>query len=184
MNIVLGLEVNSENAQKLRNSLNHLASPECNLWPHVYKHPCMWQTRSKQWWHKVCKSRESELELLQVCHSIWPHRASEVVFNFQRTGGCLGGSAGWVSDSWFWLRSWSHSAWVGAPRRALHWQREACLGFSLSPSLCLSPTHAVSVSLSQKWINKKKILLNDGLTILTYELSLRQNYKLKRYSPV
>ena len=44
------------------------------------------------------------------------------------------------------------ASWVRALHQALHWQCGACLGFPLSPSLslCLSPTCAVSVSLSKK----------------------------------
>ena len=33
--------------------------------------------------------------------------------------GCLGGSVSWATDSWFWLRSWSHSSWDRAPYWAL-----------------------------------------------------------------
>ena len=56
-----------------------------------------------------------------------------------------GGSVSWVSYSWFWLRSWSHSSWVRASRGALCWQCGACLEFSLSPSLSALPPLALSL---------------------------------------
>ena len=49
------------------------------------------------------------------------------------------------------------ASWVQASRRALSWHHRACLGFSLSLSLCPSPTCAISVSLK---INKLKKNLN------------------------
>ena len=57
--------------------------------------------------------------------------------------GRLGGSVSWASDSWFWLRSWSHSSWVQAPHWALCWQHRACLGSYLSPT---------SLSLPLPWL--------------------------------
>ena len=66
----------------------------------------------------------------------------------------------WLSF-WLWLRSWSLSSWVPALRQTLCWQFRAwrqlqilCLPLSLS--LCSSPIHALSLSVSQKWINFKK----------------------------
>lgn len=41
MNIVLGVEVNSENSQQLHSGLDGLALPECNLRLPVYTHPCV-----------------------------------------------------------------------------------------------------------------------------------------------
>ena len=57
---------------------------------------------------------------------------------------------GWLSwlSVWLWLRSWSHSSWVWAPRRALCWPLGAwsLLGF------CVSLSGGLSLSLSK--INK------------------------------
>ena len=66
--------------------------------------------------------------------------------------GCLGGSVGWASNYWFWLRSWSLVGW--SPNQAVCWQHEACLGFSLFLSLssCLSPACSCSMSLNLKKI--------------------------------
>ena len=65
---------------------------------------------------------------------------------------------GWLSQLslWLWLRLWSHGSWVWALRRALCWQPGACFGFCVSPSLCPSPAHALSLSVSKtnKNINK------------------------------
>ena len=63
--------------------------------------------------------------------------------------GHLGGSIDWVSNSWFWLRSWSRGSWVQALHLALHWQCRACLGFSPSSLPCPSPVHALPLFLSQ-----------------------------------
>ena len=66
----------------------------------------------------------------------------------------LGGLVSLASDSWFWLRSWSHGLWVQASQRALCWLHGVCLIFSLSLSLSLSlphtPAHTLSVSLKTK----------------------------------
>ena len=70
------------------------------------------------------------------------------------------GLPGWLSrlSGWLRLRSRSHGLWVRAPRRALGWQLRAwSLSDSVSPSLCPSPVHALSLSLSK--INIKKIFL-------------------------
>ena len=48
------------------------------------------------------------------------------------------------------------ASWVQAPHRALCWHCGVCLGFSLSPSLCLPPTHTVSVSLKIDKLERKK----------------------------
>ena len=58
-----------------------------------------------------------------------------------------------ASDSWFWLRSWFYGSWDVVPHQALHWQRGACLGFSLSLSLSLSLWLFPDCTLSLK-INK------------------------------
>ena len=70
-------------------------------------------------------------------------------------------SVSWASDSWFWLRSWSHS-WDTEPRIGLHAEHRACLRFSFSLSLCPSPhTRALplppSLSLSQKKAGNDKM---------------------------
>ena len=52
--------------------------------------------------------------------------------------GHLGGSVGEASDSWFWLRSWSHSSWHRALHRALCWAWSHLEILSLSRSLSLS----------------------------------------------
>ena len=60
--------------------------------------------------------------------------------------GCRGGSAGWESDSWLQLTSWSHGLWDRALHQVLCWQHGACLRFSLlfsAPALLI-----VSLSLS------------------------------------
>ena len=68
----------------------------------------------------------------------------------------------WVAES---VKRWTlgfcsdldlRASWVRAPRGALLWQRGACLGFSLSLSLCPSPTRAVSVSLKINECIKKE----------------------------
>ena len=51
--------------------------------------------------------------------------------------GHLGGSVGWLSDSWFQLRSWSHCCGIEPPI-ALYAEHRACLGFSLFLSLSLA----------------------------------------------
>ena len=53
-----------------------------------------------------------------------------------------------MSDSWFWLRSWSHSSWDKTPHQALGWQHGDCLGFSLPLSLSLPCAHEDSCSLT------------------------------------
>ena len=55
---------------------------------------------------------------------------------------------GWVSDSRFRLRSWSHGLWDRAPSWALCWQ-PAWDSLSLPLSLCPSPSLSLSLSLSQ-----------------------------------
>ena len=63
------------------------------------------------------------------------------------------GAPGWLSrlSIQLWLRSWSRSLWVRALRWALCWQLRAwSLLQILCSSLCSSPTHALSLSLSQK----------------------------------
>ena len=62
-----------------------------------------------------------------------------------------------MTDSRFQLKSWSHSLWDWAPHRAFHWQHGACLGFSLSLSLCPSTAglHVHSLSLSNQQTCKK-----------------------------
>ena len=72
------------------------------------------------------------------------------------SGGCLGGSVGWVSDPWFRLRSWSHGWLVQALHHALRWQCRACFGSSLSFSLPLSLSLKINI---QKKKKKKEITL-------------------------
>ena len=61
---------------------------------------------------------------------------------------------------WLWLRSWSHSWWVWAPRQALCWQLRAwSLLQILSPSVPLPCSCSVSVSLSK---------MNKHFKILSY----------------
>ena len=63
------------------------------------------------------------------------------------------GSPGWLSQLsvWLWLRSCSHGSWVQALCRALCWQLRAwSLLQILSQSPCYSPTHTLSLSVSQK----------------------------------
>ena len=65
------------------------------------------------------------------------------------------GVPGWLSwlSVWLRLRSWSHSLWVRAPHQALCWRLRAwSLLWILPLSLCPSPTHALSLSVSK--INK------------------------------
>ena len=73
-----------------------------------------------------------------------------------------GGASEWLNwlSVQLWLRSWSHSLWVWAPRQApccqlRAWSSEpgACFRFCL-PSLPLPYSHSVSVS--QKWVNIKE----------------------------
>ena len=61
--------------------------------------------------------------------------------------GCLCGSTGWASDSWFQLGSWSQGLWVWAPLLALCWVW-SLLGV-LSLPLPLSPTHSYTLFLSK-----------------------------------
>ena len=59
----------------------------------------------------------------------------------------------WLSQLsvWLWLRSWSHSSWIPVPHRALCWHLRAwSLLWVLSPSLCPSPAHALSLSFKNK----------------------------------
>ena len=74
----------------------------------------------------------------------------------------LGGSVGWVSDSWFWLRSWSQGRGI-KPHIRLHtecrtylrFSLSLCLSLSLSLSFCPFPLFLCSLSLSlQKQIRK------------------------------
>ena len=64
----------------------------------------------------------------------------------------LPGAPGWLS--WvsvrLWLRSWSHSSWVGALHRALCCQHGACFRSSVPLCLCPSLTCVLSLCLSQK----------------------------------
>ena len=62
--------------------------------------------------------------------------------------GHLDGSVSEASNSWFWLRSWSHGSWDQAPNQAVCWQHRVCLGFFLSISLLLPSTCCLSLSLS------------------------------------
>ena len=68
--------------------------------------------------------------------------------------GAPGSSVSWASNSWFWLRWWSHSLWTQAPHWALCCQCGACLGFS-PPHPRPSSALSLSLSLKDKWINLK-----------------------------
>ena len=84
--------------------------------------------------------------------------------------GPLSGSVGWASDSWLWLRSWSHGSGDWAPCRALCWQCGACLGFSLSISL-FAPTPTFLKKKTNKKQKKKPKLKTCILTILLIRCS-------------
>ena len=87
--------------------------------------------------------------------------------------GRLGGSVGSVSDSWFWLRSWSHGSWVQALCQALCWWCRVYLGFPLPLCLPLSLT----LSLSQnKYTNLKKKNLSSGLECCYDRLSFETSF--------
>ena len=72
------------------------------------------------------------------------------------------GAPGWLSrlSIQLRLRSPSHGSWVPAPRRALCWQLRVwnLLRFCVSLSLCSSPPLMLYLSVSQKWINVKKLI--------------------------
>ena len=74
----------------------------------------------------------------------------------------LPGAPGWLSRLGVWLqfRSWFHSLWVRAPRRACADSSEpgGCFWFCVSSSLC--PAHALSLSLNNKINVLKKFFLN------------------------
>ena len=72
----------------------------------------------------------------------------------------LGGSVGWASDSWFWLKSWSQCCGI-EPHVGLCTECGACLRFSLSSCPSPRPVHALSVSISKikKNNNKNKVRL-------------------------
>ena len=61
--------------------------------------------------------------------------------------GHLNGSVGWMSNSWFWLRSWSQGCRIES-RIRLHTECGACLGFPLSLSVSVSLFLSDSLSLS------------------------------------
>ena len=65
----------------------------------------------------------------------------------KRLTGRLGGSVGWVSGSWFQLRSWSRGLWSSSPPSGPALTACGPLGFSLSLPLPL-PLLARSLSLS------------------------------------
>ena len=74
------------------------------------------------------------------------------------------GRRAWVAHSVkhpTWLGSWSHSLWVWAPHKALCWQLRAWSLFQiLCLSLCPSPAHALSLSVSKINKNILKSFLN------------------------
>ena len=92
---------------------------------------------------------------------------------------------GWLSrlSVQFRLRSSSRGSWVRAPRQALCCQCGACLGSSVSRSLCPSP----AISLSQKQINikfEKKLscaVIYKGVPLCTFSvLSLGHSWRVPR----
>ena len=62
-----------------------------------------------------------------------------------------------MSESWFWLRSWSHDPWVRALHWALHWQCGACLGFCLPLSLSLPCLLSISLKTNENKLWKKSL---------------------------
>ena len=64
--------------------------------------------------------------------------------------GCLGGSVGWVSDSWFLAQVLVPGSWDQALIQALHWMWSLLEILSLSPSLCPSPLLALFLTLKKK----------------------------------
>ena len=93
--------------------------------------------------------------------------SNECSFKTRESMGCLGGSVGWASNSWFQLRSWYQGHRIET-HVGLCAKCGACLGFFLCLPLPHSPAYAhaytLSLSLSQKNLNKiregrkKKIL--------------------------
>ena len=74
----------------------------------------------------------------------------------------------WLSI-WLRLRSWSQGSWVQAPCRALCWQltaRSLLQILCLLLSLCPSPAHTLSLSLSLSKINKCKKKILKGILVL------------------
>ena len=67
------------------------------------------------------------------------------IFSIQ---GCLSGSTDRTSNSWSLLRSWPHSFWDQALVWALGWEWKVDLRFVLSPSLCPHALHVPSLCLS------------------------------------
>ena len=127
--------------------------------PEKYK-----RLKSKQ----MCRCRESEWKqgeygpgLTGSCRqgkrtSWFPHHRC-VIFNgaTSRSKISLYGAPGWLSrlNVWLRLRSWSHSPWVRAPRRALCWQLRAWSPFQilcLPLSLTLPCSCSVSLCLKNK----------------------------------
>ena len=84
-----------------------------------------------------------------------PFRALMVVLHNLSKKDYRGGAPLWLSRLGVQLRprSWSHSSWVRALCQALCWQLRAwsllLLLFCVSFSLCSSPAHALSLSVSQ-----------------------------------
>ena len=75
--------------------------------------------------------------------------------------GHLGGSVGWVSNSWFWFRSGHDPKFVGSsPTFELCTECGACLRFSLSP--CPSPLLALKEKQKQK--QNTQTVTSTGLT--------------------
>ena len=74
------------------------------------------------------------------------------------------GSVGWVSNSWFALRSWSQGRGI-EPWLRLHAEREACLRFSFSLPLPFSPTCDLSFSLSGRKRHFLKVVSKTLLTL-------------------
>ena len=99
-----------------------------------------WRLRVSWWHHTFFVAQDS------VFLSISPLLASKVA---------KGGAPGWLSrlSVRLQLRSWSHGLWVQALHQALCWLLAQSLepaSDSVSFSLCPSPAHALSHSVSQK----------------------------------
>ena len=95
----------------------------------------------RQWSSSLLQS--SEKSGFWVSNSLWA--------SSKRVGRGVPGPLSQLSvNSWFRLRSWSHSLWVQALHQALRWQLGACLGFSLSAPSPLSLSLSKQINLKKK----------------------------------
>ena len=108
--------------------------------------------RSRHQVHQMTVSiQDSELCPYRLCHEFCPNPIRPL--NIERLIlGHLSGSVGWASDSWFWLRLWSHG-FETEPCIRHHAPQGACWRFSPSapPASC-----ALSVSNNLKKKEKKR----------------------------